>query len=173
MLNSTEANTLNVPRRSVLYGPLFGLALALMSTSAMAQCTTGWDASGSMLVAQRGQKNSLSLGLQQKGKVLTGIATLDTNDQYMGLGTVDGTIDGDTVSFQIFWKGGLTGVYNAKILPSGRLDGETYDRIIPRSVRLGTARKSSSARHRLSIHELSSNPRSNLTAKQHQLSPLR
>jgi hypothetical protein len=80
-------------------------------------------------ISQRGSTYPIYLDLQQTGTVLTGKAQYTTNRGDVHLnGTVDGTIGGNTFSIQIFWPGGLTGVYNAKVLPSGRLDGETHDK---------------------------------------------
>jgi hypothetical protein len=106
----------------------------LLPTPAQAQCTN-WDASGPLTIIQRGTTDNVELTLAQNGRVITGTAGYHAkNDTHAGfgrrqvMGTVDGTIDGDSFSVQIFWPDNLTGVYNGKILPSGRLDGETYDK---------------------------------------------
>jgi hypothetical protein len=114
---------------------LFAAVLALMPISAAAQCSTGWDASGRHGIRQRGMRYGFTVELQQKGRVITGNAhgTVDNSDGGVDTlkGTVDGTLDGDSFSVQIFWTNGSTGVYNAKVLPSGRLDGEGYEKNSP------------------------------------------
>ena len=103
------------------------------------QCAN-WDASGQLIIIQRFSKYENNLTLEQKGNVLTGTAYTFTptsgviSDGYKSLnGTVDGTLDGDRFSVQIFWVNRLTGVYNGKVLPSGRLDGEAYEKASPNS----------------------------------------
>ena len=114
--------------------PLFcGLLFAAMSISTQAQCTN-WDASGPLEFFQRGQSRVNRMTLEQKGRVITGTAGFveaENNDPVFG--AVDGTLDGDSFSIQIFWENGKTGVYNAKVLPSGRLDGEAYEKSSPQS----------------------------------------
>lgn len=112
---------------------LCGLLFAAMSISTQAQCTN-WDASGPLEFFQRGQSRVNRMTLAQKGRVITGTASFveaENNDPVFG--AVDGTIDGDSFSIQIFWENGKTGVYNAKVLPSGRLDGEAYEKSSPQS----------------------------------------
>jgi hypothetical protein len=43
-------------------------------------------------------------------------------------GTADGTLDGSRFSVQIYWQDGSVGAYTGEIAPSGRINGETYDR---------------------------------------------
>ncbi len=114
-----------------MFASVLGVSLP---ASAGAQCTS-WDASGNLTILQRGSNDNIGLTLEQKGMVITGTAGYDArNDTHGGFGrkhvqgNVDGAINGDSFSVQIFWPDNLTGVYNAKILPSGRLDGETYDK---------------------------------------------
>jgi hypothetical protein len=113
----------------------FAAVMVLLPTSAQAQCSN-WDASGSWYIVQGNPSFYIRLELDQKGRVLTGRTTqgkLDKNlERYeQTIGTVDGTIDGDKFYVQIFWTKGDTGVYNAKVLPSGRLDGEGYEKRSP------------------------------------------
>ncbi|CAN5305081.1 hypothetical protein BH20ACI2_BH20ACI2_21820 [soil metagenome] len=122
---------------SVLAGFLFTATLAILPMSVGAQCSTGWDASGQLAIFQRGQADPIMLTLEQKGRTLSGSALHKIPDNFgeiRNTGLVDGSIDGDSITFQIFWppRGDLVGVYNAKILPTGRLDGETYDKNRPK-----------------------------------------
>jgi hypothetical protein len=139
MLNLVKTTKLNIQRTSLLCGLLFAAAFALLPISAGAQCGTSWDASGTMGVRQRGIRYGITFEMQQKGRVITGNAhgTVDNSDGGVDTlkGTIDGTIDGDNFSVQIFWTNGQTGIYTAKILPSGRLDGEAYEKNSP-SVRV-------------------------------------
>ncbi len=105
---------------------VFALSFALLPVLASAQCAN-WDTSGGWWMDQRGQAYHIGINIEQKGRVLAGRAvSLEGNAD--AAGTIDGTIDGDSISFQIFWPDHLTGVYTGKILPSGRIDGETYDK---------------------------------------------
>lgn len=147
MLHLVKTNNLIAKRTPLLWGLLFATVLALLPVSAAAQCSTRWDASGEWSIMQRGQKWPNHLVLQQKGRVLTGRAFYNyvTGDRkFLGVttvggdpvsvdGTVDGTIDGDSFSIQIFWANRQIGVYNGKVLPSGRLDGEAYEKSSPQS----------------------------------------
>jgi hypothetical protein len=136
MLHAAKIINLVIRRTSLACGILLAAVIALQPSSVEAQCSTGWDASGRWSISQRGQKERIKLDLQQNGRVLTGTASIEHEETPWtgGITTqtvrarVDGTIDGDNFSVQIFWERNLTGVYNAKVLPSGRLDGETYDK---------------------------------------------
>jgi hypothetical protein len=132
MLHIVKTTNLMIKRTSFLCGLVFAAVVALLPISAHAQCSN-WDASGVSEFRQHDQVNPILVKLEQKGRVLTGSAQFDAHgskafSSVKVTGTVDGTIEGDRFSVQIFWPDGLTGVYNAKVLPSGRLDGETYDK---------------------------------------------
>jgi len=127
-------------RAAIFFGLLIWAVLTLVPIAAEAQCTTGWDASGKWSIKQAGSPYTNDLTLEQKGRVITGVA-LTYRETRGGIfikggkttisGTVDGTIDGDNLSIQIFWRDGLTGVYNGKFLPSGRLDGVAWEKASP------------------------------------------
>ena len=127
-----KTNIFNMQRASVICGLLFAAAFALLPASAGAQCTN-WDAGGKWWIIQPGLAlDGITLRLEQKGRVLTGTAHTIVSDGKKGGkyqdGTVDGTIDGDRFNVQIFWSNNDTGVYDGKVLPSGRLDGEGYEK---------------------------------------------
>ena len=144
-LNSRLTRQVLAVLAPLLCSLLFAAVVALLPISAGAQCRTGWDASGELGITQRGQLPTNRLVLQQKGRVLTGTASYSyvTGDRkFLGVttvggdavsvdGTVDGTIDGDSFSIQIFWSNRQIGVYNGKVLPSGRLDGEAWEKASP------------------------------------------
>ena len=75
---------------------------------------------------QRGQANKIRLYVVQRGRLLKGFAENGSET-----GELDGTLDGDRFNIQIFWSNDSTGVYNGKVLPSGRLDGEGYEKSSP------------------------------------------
>ena len=131
MFNTIKFRTLDLRRMSVLGGLVFAALIALLPISAGAQCAT-WDARGRVTIMQRGLNYSISLILKQKGRVVTGYAYNGDPPLFATAsnanGEVDGTIDGDSFSVQIYWPGNLIGVYNAKVRASGKLDGETYDK---------------------------------------------
>jgi hypothetical protein len=106
----------------------------LLPNVARAQCSTGWDARGKHLFIQKGTYAS-DIMLEQKGRVITGTASAQVDRKDGGIetisGPVDGTIDGDSFSLQIFWNNDQTGIYNATVLPSGRLDGQAYEKNSP------------------------------------------
>jgi len=135
MLQVLKTINFTEKRFALLGGLLVAAVLALMPISAGAQCSTGWDASGRMGVRQVGVRYGITFEMQQKGRVITGNAHGTVDDRTGGVdslkGTIDGTLDGDNFSVQIFWTNGQTGVYNAKVLPSGRLDGEGYEKNSP------------------------------------------
>jgi hypothetical protein len=108
---------------------MIAAVLALMPTPILAQCAH-WDASGVWEIKQRGLNYGIIVTLQQNGRALNGSANISTNLRY-GPVNADGTIDGDRLSLQIFWQDGSVGVYNAKFLPSGRLDGTAYEKNTP------------------------------------------
>ncbi len=137
MLVQVKTTNWIIKRTSVFCGLLFAAVLALLPDLAEAQCKSGWDATGSHGIRQVGIRYGLTFELQQSGRVITGRAYGLVDNKTGGVdkldGTVDGTMDGFSSAFrvQIFWKNGQTGVYDAKILPSGRLDGIGYEKGSP------------------------------------------
>jgi hypothetical protein len=131
LISRLRKQVLAVPA-PLLCGLLFAAVLALLPISAGAQCAN-WDASGRIDIVQRGQDHSIVLDLQQKGRMLTGYGFHHLNHFATEAAKVDGTIDGDSFSIQIFWQKGAVGVYNGKVLLSGRLDGEGYERYSPQT----------------------------------------
>lgn len=134
MLLQVKTTNLLFRPSPVLFGILFIAVLALLPISAEAQCSTGWDASGEHVIRQRGTY-PFHVTLQQNGRVITGTAsaTVDRGDGGVKTitGPVDGTIDGNSFRVQIFWNNQQTGIYTATVLPSGRLDGEAYEKRSP------------------------------------------
>ena len=133
MLHLVKTTNLIIKRTPLLCGLSFTVVLVLLPISARAQKCAKWDASGSWNIVQGNPTFYIPVELEQKGRVLTGRATQGVIGKTGGvynqtIGTVDGTIDVDSFSVQIFWFNGQTGVYNAMILPSGRLDGEGYEK---------------------------------------------
>lgn len=143
---SLQVNTTNLitKRVSVLFGVLFVAILVLSPVSARAQCAN-WDASGRLDIQQQNTVNPIELTLQQNGRVLSGKAQT-TFTQVKGFHTqidrvtasVDGTIDGNRISIQLYWSNSSpllgrnkVGVYNGSVLATGRLDGESYEKSSP------------------------------------------
>jgi hypothetical protein len=143
MFGAIRSDVITRMTLAVSAGVLFAAVLILMPVSVGAQCAN-WDANvKQILIWQTGLGPGILLDLQHRGTIISGTAT--NNFAYDGRsgafgkekkhktvnGTIEGTIGGDNLNFQIFWPEGLTGVYAAKILPSGRLEGETYDKSRP------------------------------------------
>jgi hypothetical protein len=134
------SNFINV-RESFLSGAFFALALIVLPNASFGQCKN-WEFLNSYLgIEQRGTLSTISVRVTQKGNYFTGsVETSYIEPGFLGnpvteiKGDAEGTISSDSVSFKIFWQGGLTGVYTAKILPSGKLEGETYDKAKPSAV---------------------------------------
>lgn len=131
MFHLLKITNLIIKRTPLLCGLLFAAALALLPISAGAQCSN-WRANGYIKAWQKGQALPLEFNLVHKGVVLSGTADLGIISEGKKIhGTVDGTIRGNTFSIQIFWNNWQIGIYNAKILPSGRLDGEGWEKSSP------------------------------------------
>jgi len=125
-------------RTPLLCGLLFAAILALLPILTQAQCAN-WDANVIISLIQPGSK-PIALYLTQNGKRITGNAgAIVTNSSGHGehrmQGQIDGSLDGDNFSVQIYWDNGQTGVYQGKVLLSGRLDGEAWEKRSP-NVRL-------------------------------------
>lgn len=133
MLHRAKTNNLIIRRTPLFCGLLVAFVLALLPVSAGAQCSTGWDASGEWQIIQRGQPYPFSMKLEQKGKVITGaVRTVMVDEGLWRLdGRVDGTIEGNSFNIMIYWLNDATGVYNGRVMPSGRLDGEAYEKRSP------------------------------------------
>jgi hypothetical protein len=139
MLHIVKSANLIIKSTPLGYFLLLVSVLALLQISAQAQCAN-WDANAHMVLRQPGSKPT-EIWLTQKGKLIQGTALAivrkgGSNDGERRMtGTIDGTLDGDSFSVQIYWDNGQTGVYNGKVLLSGRLDGEAYEKRSP-NVRL-------------------------------------
>ena len=123
---------------SLLVG-LLSAGLFLLPTSAAAQCVS-WDANGKWSFwqgePQTAKLHSITtITLQQKGTLITGTASAGaTNDDgkfFEKKGIVDGSLESDRFSVQIFWNTSEIGIYTAKVLPSGRLQGEAHEKRSP------------------------------------------
>jgi len=127
-----------INKRMAFFCGLFVAAvLALLPISAGAQCKS-WEAGREMLIMQPGFQSKLTI--EQNGAVITGkalgiVREKDGSRMLTAQGNVDGTFDGNNFSIQIYWYNDHTGVYNGKVRPSGRLDGEAYEKRSP-NVRL-------------------------------------
>jgi hypothetical protein len=130
MLHIVKTTILTIKRMPLLSALLSAMLLALHPISAQAQCAK-WDASGDLKIKQHGQF-AFDVKLEHKGKVITGTAnSWIGSDGKTITGPVDGTIEGDDFRILILWNNYTVGVYTAKILPSGRLEGEGYERNSP------------------------------------------
>jgi hypothetical protein len=110
-----------------------------MPASAGAQCPQ-WNVAGVWEIEQRGLTYNIVLTLQQNGNILNGTAGISINKGYPPV-KVKGTIEGDSVHLQIHWVDGTVGVYNAKFLSSGRLDGTGYEIKTPNITHIWQSRK--------------------------------
>jgi hypothetical protein len=81
--------------------------------------------------------------LQQTDTGIQGSAhyTVDHDDglfqghNYYGVGgSVDGTLNGDSLDITIYWTNQTTGVYTGRINPQGRITGSTYDALHPQTM---------------------------------------
>jgi hypothetical protein len=115
----------------VIGASLLVLIPALFSASANAQCKS-WHVGGEWAIVQG--KITINVRLKQNGDVVTGEVDREAGDAaFLGdfryvSGQVDGTLKGDTFNVTIYWSDGLVGIYQGKVLPSGRIDGHTWDR---------------------------------------------
>jgi hypothetical protein len=139
MLNTVNTKKLINKRIAISGFFLIAAVFALLPAITRAQCSTGWDASGKWSFMQRNATRPVELDLRQNGKAIAGSATLviPGSGNFLGkfgetkIGNVDGTILGDRFSIEIAWVGGGIGVYNARILPSGKVEGEGFEKSSP------------------------------------------
>lgn len=110
---------------------LFATVLVLLPIAAKAQCKN-WNASGQRYIYQDRQEHVIVITLEQNGRVLAGNASLEVEKRTMQ-GRVYGSIDKDTFTIEIAWPDKLTGVYKGVILPTGLMNGATYDKSNPKT----------------------------------------
>lgn len=123
--------------RSLLCAVLALMCLIVLSVGSNAQCKN-WETDKYLLIKQRGALSSIGITFTSKGKTFAGSVEMSYIEKgFLGnpvtelKGNAEGSIDGDRINFKIFWDSGLVGVYTAKILPTGTLEGETYDKAKP------------------------------------------
>lgn len=136
---SITKNNVTIHRTAVLCVSLLAVIVVLLPISSRAQCPE-WNVAGVWNIEQRGLKYDIVLTLNQNGHKLTGTAGISTNPGYPAV-KVKGTIDGDRVRFQIFWIDDSIGVYEAKFLSSGRLDGNGWEIKTPNITHIWQSKK--------------------------------
>ncbi|MBK7392868.1 MAG: hypothetical protein IPI64_06135 [Chloracidobacterium sp.] len=136
---SITENNVTIHRTAVLCVSLLAVIVVLLPISAGAQCKN-WYVGGVWEIKQSGLKYGIIVDLKQNDRVLIGTANISTNLNY-GPVKAKGTIDGDNLSLQIFWQDGTVGVYNAKFLSSGRLDGNGYEKKTPNITHIWQSKK--------------------------------
>jgi len=129
MLQTTKNINPHIERVPVICGLLLAAMFTLLPATAKAQCWS-WNASGQRHVYQPRQEKAILLTLEQQGKFLVGTASTQFDGRTVRV-PVRGTIEGDNFSIEIEWSGSLTGVYNGRVLPSGKIHGGTYDKNNP------------------------------------------
>lgn len=126
MLHALKKINFNSTRFHLFCSFVFAAVVALLPISAGAQCSN-WDASGDLVINQEGYApKHITLVLEQRGKVITGLASWGWRPRSEG--KVHGLIDGDSFNLQILWQGNWTQVFDGKILSSGHIEGETSNK---------------------------------------------
>ena len=115
---------------------IFVLSLPAAAHAACEQ----WDVRGKWTIKQT-KGFSVIFQLEQTGAELQGKAG-DASPQGdcvltatcpLFSGSVDGTIKGNSFDLNVYWNGGVIGVYAGRIGPQGRIEGWTYDKVDPSS----------------------------------------
>jgi len=129
----------------IKFVPMLAVGLCVaMSFPVAARACSQWDVSGQWTAVQsNGAKPNFSL--QQSGSGIQGQAN-DTyvhkdacvvvacgDDYYDRPGSVDGSIDGNTIELKAYWDNNSIGVYSGTIGPQGRIEGTTYDQRNPQT----------------------------------------
>ena len=111
---------------NIKYG-IMGTVIALaVSQMAIGQPCERWDVSGMWTLSQS-NRTQVIVNLKQSGSVIKGSASY-----LLQRGEVEGTIKGNRFSVQIYWaSGNSVGIYTGTIAPSGRINGQSYDRFHP------------------------------------------
>lgn len=109
--------------------------------AALAACPR-WDVSGPLDLVQT-NGSTVTANLVQTDTGLQGDARygydrddgpFDGYSYYAVGGSVDGTLNGDTLDFTIYWTNQTTGVYTGRINSQGRVTGSTYDAQHPQTI---------------------------------------
>ena len=120
---------------------LGALLVSLLPGVVLAACPQ-WDINGTIGLVQTNGVTA-SVNLKQTDTGIQGSATwgqlvdggfLNGLDYIHASGSVDGTINGDTVDLTIYWDDQTTGVYTGRINAQGRITGSTYDAQHPQTI---------------------------------------
>lgn len=107
-------------------------------TSPAAQAACGqWDVGGKWALQQSNNFATTVLikqSIKQSGSELVGKAQSRSN--HIGSnptlqGDLDGRLNGDQLTFNVYWGGDSVGVYSGTIGPTGRIEGTTHDKRNP------------------------------------------
>lgn len=119
---------------------LFASVLALLPPSVEATqipCPEGWDISGNWGLIQSNQTapSSISIlgssGISRVGGKLPEEG-ISGDASYPGMkGRVNGKVAGFNVHLEISWNNNLTGIYDGKIRPGGKIEGTGYEKGSP------------------------------------------
>jgi len=115
----------------------FGVFLAMCLPSAAQAACSQWDVSGEWTFVQSNMTRDTTpiFTLQQMGTELQGSARYySLGESRLVHGSVDGTINGDSLEINAYWNNGTIGVYTAKIGSQGRIQGTGYDRMHPQTM---------------------------------------
>jgi hypothetical protein len=119
---------------------------APLSSPVKGQCPQGWNVGTSWGLKQSNQEepNHMILGVEFRERRIStegfyhyyrfsGTASYgrDVSGQTSTTGTVKGNVSGNDINLEISWSNGLTGIYNGKIGPRGRIAGTGYEKRTP------------------------------------------
>jgi hypothetical protein len=113
------------------------IAVLLAPGAAQAACSGKWDLSGSFFAAQTNGV-VVTFHLEQDGTSLSGDATVpnpvvSSTSYPIAARSVEGSIEGDSVTLTVYWKGPSIGIYTGTVNSEGYLYGEGYDKLTPES----------------------------------------
>ena len=112
----------------IVFGSIFAVLLPAAAEAACEQ----WDVSGRW-TANQTDDLEIAFDLQQSGTELQGKASARHSQSSWNHGSADGTINGNSFDLNVYWNGGVIGVYAGRIGPQGRIEGWTYDKVDPSS----------------------------------------
>lgn len=107
-------------------------------TTSAAQAACGqWDVGGKWDLQQSNNFYAtlmINQSIKPSGSELRG--SVRSRSEHIGSqptlrGDLDGSLNGDRLTFKVYWGGNSVGVYTGTIGPTGRIEGTTYDKRNP------------------------------------------
>lgn len=113
--------------RSIGVAALGAALTMLLPTGLRAECLE-WNVKGQWNALQSNGAQATVAVVTQKGNQISGNASTYSPGLGLTRAPFEGTLNGSTIDFTVFWSGASVGEYTGTISSAGRITGTTFDK---------------------------------------------